>query len=256
MSLVYFPPSYFPASYFPDSYFPAAAGPAEDPFAGLLCTDEDVAEVAQGDYAGLVAKSSTKAGGDDGTFSAGARWTLTSPTEPFDERGVGPGHVCALSKKGTGGALIVNDLLGVAAASAAGCTLKRLGQPAGRGRPPGPAAGVTGVTFSFPTVEPLIRLASAELRRQLRVKDDSWLEAVTDVRQAIIYWVLAQLYLQQYRDSSVNSAWRTKSKEYQALYDATRLSLERTYGIAVSGRRPATGRLADDPSWRVPSLGD
>jgi len=222
-------------------------------FDASFATDEDVAEVARGDYPLLVEEWSTKADGDDGNFDAGQPWNLLSNATDFAVRGVEVGHVCVL---GRGHAQRL-DVLGVAAVAAGSVTLRRIGQPAGEGQPPGPIAGATGRTYRFPTCGPALRTATLEIKRQLRVKDDAWLEAATDLRRAVVLYVLADMYDAQWRDMT-NSSWRTKAKEKRDELAALLGNLNQTYGIGMPGRRPEAGilSLGDALSWRVPRIGD
>lgn len=221
-------------------------------FDGLLATDEDVAWVAGGDYALVVPRWSTKAMGTDGNFSALARWELGSASTPFDQRGIVPGHICVLGKESS---VKAEEVLGVAAVVSNAVTLKRVGQAPGEGDPPGPTAGAVNQPYRFPTCEPMLRVASREVRRSLRIKDDAWMEAASDLTQAVVLYVLAELYDAQWRDMG-NSSWRSKAKEKRGQLEDIILNLNRTYGIEAPGRRAVYGTLTgNDPAPNVTPLG-
>ena len=133
--------------------------------ADAFCTDEDIALEAQNDFHHLAPRSQDLAYGLDGVFAAGARWTMTSEGSDFEEQGVNPGDVVALTRpanvfQGAGGVLFAVDSV-----SGGTLVLRRLGRASGLGRPAAPAAGLTAVEFRVFSFGPQVGKESQEVRR-------------------------------------------------------------------------------------------
>lgn len=127
-------------------------------------TDEDIALRAPADFGRLCPGDQKIAGGSDGAFSPGARWTLTCPSAAFLDQGVAPGQIVRL----TGPPAVFRapgEAFAVDSAGAGAIVLRRKGQPLGAGQPPGPASGASGVEFGIATLAPQIARAGDELDR-------------------------------------------------------------------------------------------
>lgn len=138
------------------------------------CTDEDIAERAPEDFAALAPRAIRLAVGTNGAFAGASRWTLTSITNAFATQGCGAGNVCLLgpAPKATFGKIAGGHAYAVNAASDSGLQLRHVGQALGRGVPPSPAGGLTGVEFTVPTFAPAIDQASREANRLYGIDPD------------------------------------------------------------------------------------
>lgn len=226
-------------------------GVAVDVFAGLPCTDADVAARVAKDYAEIVDNSFSVADGTDGVI-AERSWLMTSNSCAFALNGVQAGMVAVLTK----GAVGTKLALRVVSAADYALTLGRFGMDDGRGSPPGKAGGSTGVTFSVPTVVGLIREEAADARRELGVAADA---AVTDeLKRLTVFKVIAALYLDKQSNSS-GDVYKDKAAHWEAKIKALLGELASSYSenTAVASA-PAAGKPADDPAWalRVPGGGD
>jgi hypothetical protein len=171
----------------------------------VFCTDEDIAIRAPGDYRDLLPDGATLAAGADGSFAAGDRWTLTSPTADFTVQGVRPGHVCQLLRP-TASFGDEGELLAVESVAGPSLTLRRLGQPAGIGQPPAPAAGLGGVRFLVASLDPQIEEASYDLNQRYGVDEQipdsapALLARERELRQLCVLTVLARQYQAESRE--------------------------------------------------------
>jgi hypothetical protein len=169
------------------------------------CNDEDIAIRAPGDFRDLIPDGATLAAGADGSFAAGDRWTLISPTADFTAQGVRPGHVCQLLRP-TASFGDEGELLAVEAVAGSALTLRRLGQPAGIGQPPAPAAGLTGVRFLVASLDPQIEEASFDLNQRYGVDEQipdfapAMLARERELRQLCVLTVLDWQYLAESRE--------------------------------------------------------
>jgi hypothetical protein len=131
----------------------------------LYATDEDIAIRAPSDFALLCPREQVLAAGNDGAFGATDRWLLRSNAVSFPALGLAPGQVVQLTGPAAG-LLPATDLLVVDQVLPEGLRLRRKGEAAGVGMPPGPAAGSTGVAFLVTTFAPQIEAATEELNRR------------------------------------------------------------------------------------------
>jgi hypothetical protein len=159
--------------------------------ATVYCCDEDVAIRAPGDFRDLIPDGATLAAGSDGAFAPTDRWTLNSPTADFTAQGVRPGHVCQLLRPTVAGPSL---------------TLRRLGQPAGIGQPPAPAAGLGGVRFLVASLDPQIEEASYDLNQRYAIDEaipdsaPALLARERELRQLCVLTVLARQYQAESRE--------------------------------------------------------
>lgn len=135
-----------------------------------LCTDEDIAVICYADFETLVPKDQVVASGNDGVFLTSDRWTLNSASCDFNACGLVVGNVVQLSGpkgafKGSG------TRYAVAAVNPNQVTLRIMGRPWGYGQPPGPAIGLTGVTFFVMTFAPQVEYVQYLLYQQFNIDD-------------------------------------------------------------------------------------
>ena len=170
-------------------------------------TDEDIALRASADFSALCPRDQVLASGSDGVFLASDPWTLTSASVDFSAFGLEPGQVARLTRPvasfGASG-----DLYVIQAVSTGAITLRRKGQAAGVGQPPGPSGGLTGVEFAVRTLGPQIQLASFDLDHRFGIDDRVVGRRSLDLydpqqlREAVVLTVLYKQYLDQSRQFS------------------------------------------------------
>jgi hypothetical protein len=206
-------------------------------------TDEDIALRASADFTLLCPRDQKVASGSDGAFSASAPWTLTSATVDFQALGVAAGQVVHLRSPGTGQPA-GEDLVVVATAPGA-VTLRRKGEPAEVGMPPG-AAGLSGVKFSILTLGPQIALASADVNRRFGIANGlypghsaSELADPTELRDAVVLTILYRQYLTASREAAPSEEFAAKAQAAKGDLDdlLARLSL---HWNRANGEDPGT----------------
>lgn len=190
-----------------------------------FATDEHIAIRASGDYSALVPRDNLIAYGSDGVFDDSDRWTLTSSIVDPSARGVRAGCCCLLTKP-TVNYRSPGVLLAVSSVGTGSMTLRRRGQSAGVGEPPGTAAGLTGVEFAVYSFAPEIEDAYDELRRRFGIDDrivgrgsgSLWDER--ELRQALVLTVLSRAYLTAARMAgSQSDDFAAKAKLYRLELD-------------------------------------
>lgn len=152
------------------------------------CTDEDVAVLAPEDFASLAPRSVRLASGTDGTFDTDDRWTLLSETNYFATQGCAANHVCLLgpSPRSSFGKVLGGVAFAVNAATDGGLQLRHLGKPLGKGVPPAPSAGLTGVEFAVPTFAGAIDDASREANRRFGIDPDAPGKTPSDLKPSCL----------------------------------------------------------------------
>lgn len=171
------------------------------PLATLYCTDEDIALRAPVDYTNIVPRWQKLASGTDGAFvEATGPWTLVSASTDFAGVGLQPGNVVALTGPRSLfpglGELFAVDSVGVDGS----VTLRRCGQVAGIGQPPGVSLP-TGVTFVVQTFEPQIEMASYDANKFFGIDPNFPDRAPTnlydarELRQFVVLSVLRRIYI-------------------------------------------------------------
>lgn len=136
----------------------------------LYATDEDVALRSSADYTILCPKDQKLAWGNDGVFPAADRWLLASPSVDFLANGLKPGHVVQLTQPAAA-FKAPGECYAVEAVASGSVSLRRKGQTAGVGQPPGPVGGLSLVEFAVTTLGPQIARASYELNRRYGIDD-------------------------------------------------------------------------------------
>jgi hypothetical protein len=170
----------------------------------VYATDEDVVVNASGDFVTLAPTWQCMAKGTDGFFNSGQPWVLNSVSVDFQTQGVAPNQVVCLSgpKASYPGG---GDLLAIDSVSANAITLRRPYKDLNVGSPPGPAAGLTGVTFNITTFDPQIAQATFDIKRRFGIdenitfRDSSWIYDLQDLRVAVVLSVLYDRYTAELR---------------------------------------------------------
>jgi hypothetical protein len=210
-------------------------------------TDEDIAIRASADFTILCPKDQRLAWGNDGQFSTNTPWVLTSAAVDFQAYGVAPGHVVLLTQP-TPSFKPPGELFAVVAVAPNAVTLRRRGQPAGIGLPPGPAAGLSQVEFSVTTLGPQVALASYDLNRRFGIDDliagrrPCDLFDPNEVREAAVLTVLYRQYTDMGRGAGGDvDAFTAKARLY-------RQELDDLLARTVVHWLPAPGDTASNPS--------
>jgi hypothetical protein len=193
----------------------------------VYCTDEDVLVKASGDYVTLAPSWQCMARGADGVFASGMPWVLSSASVNFGTNGVQPNQVVALSGANSTPAKTQfpggGDLLAIDSVSGNAITLRRPYKDLNIGMPPGPAAGLTGVTFSILTFDPQTASASFDIKRRFGIdenitfRDSSWIYDLQDLRMLTVLTVLYDRYTAELR--SDRGDWQRKLGHIRNLRD-------------------------------------
>lgn len=188
-------------------------------------TDEDVILEAPADFSLLCPKDQRLAWGVDGCFTPEDRWTLQSTSVDFEAQGLVAGHVVQLlgpsaNYKPPGEALVVESVSGKT------LVLRRKGQLAGIGQPPGSVEGVAGVEFVVTTLGPQIERASEDVGRRLGMDAGGYSLAalpVSDqaaVRDVVVLTVLCRQYMAMSREmGSSQDGYAAKAEFLKAQLD-------------------------------------
>lgn len=211
-----------------------------------FCTDIDILTAVGNDYINLCPRHQMLTAGGDGAFAADSRWLLSSASQAFESLGIGVGNVVWLS-----GPLATyrppGEMLSVAAVAPEGITLARVGMQIGvLGVPPGPAGGLSGVTFSAPTFYPQREAAAFEIGRVFNLDEYrgvaySSLYNPRDLRAAAVAYVLFNQYMAM---SSLPTAdmdtfmskseyWKTR---YETIMSGIKLRVDTPSGPQTLGR--------------------
>src|SRR5437762_9727881 len=121
----------------------------------IYATDEDIAIRASSDFLLLCPRDQKLASGTDGMFASSGRWTLTSPTVDLASCGIAAGNVVQLLGP-SAYFKVPGETLVVATVATGALGLRRKGEAAGIGQPPGPPTGLSGVEFIVATLAPQI----------------------------------------------------------------------------------------------------
>lgn len=173
----------------------------------VYCSDEDILIHAGGDFAVLCPPWQQMAAGIDGAFAPGSPWVLTSASVDFQANGVAPNQVVWLtaprSQYPGGGQFLAIDTV-----SGNSVALRRPYKDSGVGQPPGPAAGLMGISFAVNTLDPQIAEASYDIKQRYAIDDltggdfarsSSWIYDLQVLRVATVYSVLVERYTQETR---------------------------------------------------------
>jgi hypothetical protein len=207
-------------------------------------TDEDIALRASADFNLLCPRDQKVASGSDGAFSTSAPWTLTSASADFQALGVAAGQIVQIRATGP-----AEDLVVVGTAPGA-VTLRRKGQPAGVGMPPG-TAGPSGVKFHVLTLGPQIALASADINHRFGISNGlypghsgSELADPTELRDAVVLTVLSRQYLAVSREAAPSEEFAAKAQAVKADLDDLLARLALHWNRAGEDLDPITTRFS------------
>ncbi len=170
----------------------------------VYATDEDILVNASGDFATLAPTWQCMAKGTDGVFNSGQPWILNSASVNFALQGVAPNQVVCLSgpKSSYPGG---GDFLAIDSVSTNTITLRRPYKDLNIGSPPGPSAGLTGVTFNITTFDPQTAASTFDIKRRFGIdenitfRDSSWIYDIQDLRMAVVLSVLYDRYTAELR---------------------------------------------------------
>ena len=131
----------------------------------VYATDESIAIRASGDFAALCPDWQKLAAGTDGVFNISTPWVLTSASNDFGSVSVNNVIQLTAPKSAFRGG---GEYLAVESVAPNTLTLRRLGQSASTGLPPG-LGGVTSVAFTVATLYPQIEEASYDINRRFSI---------------------------------------------------------------------------------------
>ena len=181
--------------------------------------------------------------GSDGVFANGVPWVLTSTLVNFETNGVRPNQVVALTAPKSqypGG----GDLLAIDSVSGNSITLRRPHKDLNVGMPPGPAAGLTGVSFTITTFDPQIEEASFDIKRRFGIdenitfRDSSWIYDLRDLRMLTVLTVLYDRYTAELR--SDRGDWVRKMGHIRNLRDEITDRVQVRWGPYGNSAEPST----------------
>lgn len=193
----------------------------------MYATDENMRVRLGPDFFTLAPRDQRIAHGTDGEFDVSDRWTLTSASVDFEAQGVAAGMVVQLVKRDVFAQ--PSESFAVDAVDGSSATLRRIGQAAGLGQPPGPVAGTTGVTFTIVTLSPQIEDASYDINRRFGVdpvhpgRTPGDFYDLREVRQATVLTAAHRQYLAMAREASEGDreSYYGKAASYKAELDDT-----------------------------------
>jgi hypothetical protein len=214
-------------------------------------TDEDIALRASADFALLCPRDQKVASGSDGVFSPATPWVLTSATADFQALGVMPGHVVQVQAAGAGQGSTA-DCLAVVGTAPGSVTLRRKGQSAGVGMPPGPSTGGGGVKFQVTTFGPQIALATDDINRRFGItnglypgRSPSVLSDPGELRDAVVLTVLYRRYLDASREvAGPADSFAAKARAIKAELDDLLARLTLHWNRACDDLGPPTTRFS------------
>ena len=183
------------------------------------------------------------AAGTDGVFTSGSPWVLSSATVNFGSNGVVPNQVVQLSAPkanfpGSG------QLFAVDSVATTTITLRRLHKDLYVGQPPGPAAGLTGITFTIVTMDPQIEEASFDIKRRLGIdetiayRSSTWVFDLRDLRMATVLTVLKDRYTAEVRVE--RGDWSYKINLIRSQLDQVLDRVQVRWGPAGNSSEPST----------------
>ena len=181
--------------------------------------------------------------GTDGSFANGMPWVLTSASVNFQTNGVNPNQVVCLSAPKSqypGG----GDLLAIDSVTGNSITLRRPHKDLNIGMPPGPAAGLTNVTFSINTFDPQSATASFDIKRRFGIdenitfRDSTWIYDLQDLRMLTVLTVLYDRYTAENR--SDRGDWQRKMGHIRNQRDEVADRVQVRWGPYGNSAEPST----------------
>ncbi len=179
------------------------------PLGSVYANDEDLCRrCGPADWKAICPTSNRMAAGADGAFAPGVPWAFTSASTDWLAQGVTPGMVIeVLRLRGVGGLPTIaapSEFLAIDTVTSPSITLRRLGRLPGVGYPPGPPAGLSGITFAVPTLSAEIEDASYEVNHRIgivvagpgnSVRSPGNLLDARELNQACVLTVLRRQYI-------------------------------------------------------------
>lgn len=209
----------------------------------VYATDEDVLVKASGDFMTLAPSWQCMAKGTDGFFNSGTPWVLNSTSINFTANGVNPNQVVALTAPKSqypGG----GDLLAIDSVSGNSLVLRRPHKDLNVGMAPGPAAGLTGITFSITTFDPQLEEATFDIKRRFGIdenitfRDSTWIYDLRDLRMIVILNVLYDRYAAELR--SDRGDWVRKMGHIRNMRDEILDRVQVRWGPYGGSAEPST----------------
>lgn len=196
----------------------------------VYISDEMIAVEAAADYVALTQKASLLAKGDDGYFAPNAQWVLNSASINFQGQGIKAQNVVSLSGPPVAFPGSGSYLYAVDSASGNSCTLRLLGGALNYGQPPAPAAGLSEVKFSIPSLFAQIDQACYRIKSRFAIDDaifmrsSDWLyqgveHTYREFRDALVFETVAGLYRANMRDPAQQGDWVSKERLYRRYAD-------------------------------------
>lgn len=210
----------------------------------VYAVDEDLFVVGGADWATIVPRSNRMAAGVDGVFAANQPWTLSSASNNFASQGVTAGMVVEL--RGPETLFRTPQYLAVETVTTSSITLRRPGSPTGEGLGPGPAAGVTGVTFTIHTLKPQIENAAFTLNERYAVDPRLAGRKPSDIYDQRIFRRLTALWVLYNQYANLNRAktgdFADKVQWYREEYESELASAALRWG-PTGNDQPTTTRF-------------
>lgn len=161
-------------------------------------TDEDIAALADGDFATVAPRDVAAAYGTDGVIVAGS-WVLSSAAVDFEAQGLKSNMIIQLldASAGLKGSGI---LMAVESVSGHECTMRRIGQAVGWGQPP-IAVGATAIEFIVATLGNIMESVAYGLHQRYAMDDKFMTRAPSNVydlrvfRNVTVYETLRRRYV-------------------------------------------------------------
>lgn len=205
----------------------------------IYCTDEHIAIRAPSDYTVLCPTANILAQGVDGVITASAKWKVYSRSVNFAAAGVTHGNVIVFTAPpsrfpGAGEQYAIDSVDNESA------TVRRIGQPAGVGFPPGVGSNLSGVAFTVQTYQPQIEAVSFYLNRcyainpMIPARMPCQLYDLRDLRDACVLEVLCRRYLAEVNPSAASQAL-LKLKAFQEELELIRAGLHLRWKPNVYG---------------------
>lgn len=214
--------------------------------ATIYATDEDFVVLAGADFQVLANRWHRFAAGGDGVFGAGDPWTLTSASNDFVAQGLLPNMVVQLLKP-TANFPGSGDLLAIETVAAHALGLRRVGEDAGVGLPPAPAAGLAQVQFLVTSLRRQLEDTSYLLNEQFSIDPNLPLRTPGDLydvrvmRRLTVYHTALRLYANANRDQKGDFA--DKVGYYESAYEAELAGANLRWGPR-GDTQPATSRFS------------
>jgi hypothetical protein len=212
--------------------------------APLYATDEDILVRAGADFITLCPAWQQMAAGTDGYFTAGTPWVFNSVSVNFQNNSVSPNQVLWITGPKSAFPGTVGQLLAIDTVNGSSLTLRRPYKDLNIGQPPGPAAGLSGISFLINTLDPQTANASFDIKRRFGIDENipgrtsSWVYDLEDVRMATVLTVLRERYMQETRSDRGDFARKAKQMDVELQLILDRVQVR--WGPLGNSAEPAT----------------